>query len=99
MAANATARKTASCTLIVLVRFTLRSLVPAIRDDQRIARRVWAGHLADGAPPLHLQFSQVALPPSPGEQPGIEAAERQVEDGRQVAVVAAAPLAERFVGP
>src|SRR3981081_1470395 len=80
----------------------LRPLVPAARDGQRAAGAVRraapgarAGELADGAAPLQLQPGQIALPPGAGEDRGVDAAEREVDDRRQVGVITPLPF---FVG-
>src|SRR5271163_854410 len=81
----------------------LRPLVPAVRDGQRIATGVReasdarAGVLADGAAPLQLYLGEVALKPGAGEYSLVDSAEREVDDRRQVGVVAALKVLECFV--
>src|ERR1700745_1312698 len=81
----------------------LGPLVQAVRDGQRIAPYVWgacgarAGVLADRAAPLQLYLGQMALPPSAGEYPLVDSAEREVDDRRQVGVVGALKGLEGFV--
>src|ERR1700704_4568180 len=82
----------------------LRPLVPAIRNGQRVAGAVRraapgarAGELADGAAPLQLQPGQIALPPGAGEESCIDAAEREVDDRRQVGVITPLPFFDGFV--
>src|SRR5829696_374412 len=72
-------------------------LVKVVGGDERIAAGVGAGHLADGAAPLHFHCGQLALEPCSGEERRVEAAQREVDDGRQVAVVPAHPVLQRFV--
>src|ERR1700750_2740835 len=82
---------------IRLVKIMSGPLVPTVRDGQRVtecvrvARRAWAGQLADGAAPLQLQPSQIALPARSGEYPRVDAAERHVDDEGKIGVVAAHP--------
>src|ERR1700674_2287005 len=81
----------------------LGPLVPAVRDGQRVARveratgGARAGVLADGATPLQLQLGQVALPLGAGEESRVDAAEREVDDRRQVGVVTALPFLDGLV--
>src|SRR5712672_920207 len=81
----------------------LRPLVPAVRNGQRIAAHVGgargarAGVLADGTAPLQLYLGQMALEPGAGEYSLVDPAEREVDDRRQVGVVAALKVLEGFV--
>src|SRR6516165_6985061 len=81
----------------------LRPLVPAVRNGQRIASDVRgacgarAGVLADCAAPLQFQLGQMALEPGAGEYSLVDSAEREVDNRRQVGVVAALKVLEGFV--
>src|SRR3984893_12969151 len=82
----------------------LRSLVPAVRNGQRVAGAVrraapgaWAGELADGAAPLQLQPGQIALPPGAGEDGCVDAAEREVDERRPGGVITPLPFFDGFV--
>src|SRR5271168_5287864 len=81
----------------------LAPLVPAVRNRERIPPDGWgacdarAGVLADGAAPLQLYLGEVALPPGAGEYSLVDSAEREVDDRRQVGVVAALKVLECFV--
>ena len=90
-----------------MIRLVIRMsgpLIPAVRNDQRVAGAFGgacgarAGHLADRAAPLHLQPGQIALPPGSGEDALVDPAQRQVDDQRQVGVVAADPVGECLLG-
>src|SRR5215510_9739354 len=76
----------------------LRPLIPAVRNGQRVSRieraagGARAGELTDGAAPLQLKLGQIALPPGAGENGGVDAAEREVDDRRQVGIVTPLPL-------
>src|ERR1700736_2273800 len=100
-AVSATTAKMAIWIRICLVKIMSGPLIPVIRRGQRVARGVlvargaWAWHLADGAAPLQLQPGQVALPPRSGEEAGVDPAQGQVDDQRQVGVVTAHPVGER----
>src|SRR3984885_6568905 len=99
-ATTLTTANTSSWILIRLVSMTSAPLIEVIGDNQRVAgvvraaRGARAGHLADGAAPLQLELGQVALEPGTGEKGCVQPAQRQVDDGRQVRVVAAHPFAE-----
>src|SRR5258705_5910511 len=82
----------------------LRPLGPVVRNAQRVAGAVRratpgarAGELADGAAPLQLQPGQIALPPGAGEDGCVDAAEREVDDRRQVGEITPLPLFDGFV--
>ena len=79
-----------------------RPLIPAIRLEQRVTAR-WrdvmvarAWHLADGAAPEQLHPRQIALEPCSGEEPLVDAAQRHVDDQRQIRVVASNPVGQRL---
>src|SRR4051812_40731885 len=76
----------------VRVRRTMSVGPPSIRRDQRVARRIGAGFLADRAAPLQFEFGEIALPPRPGEQAGVQAAQCEVDDEGDVGEVAAKPV-------
>src|ERR1700733_10688638 len=91
--------KTTSWIFVCLVScITSAPLVEVVGHNQRIAgvvgaaTRARAGHLADGAAPLQLQFRQIALEPGAGEQRRVEAAEGQIDDSSQVGVSAGVPF-------
>src|SRR6202020_2636166 len=65
---------------------------PVVSRDQRIDRGVWAGHLADGSAPLHLEFGEVPFPLRPGEKTAVQTAQSQVDDERDVGEVAPHPV-------
>src|ERR1700761_6022443 len=81
----------------------LGPLIPVIGNRERITRveraagQARAGVLADGAAPLQLQLGQIARPLRASEYSGVDAAERQVDDPRQVVVLTAHEVLERFV--
>src|SRR5262245_22306366 len=81
----------------------LRPLIPAVRNGQGISRveraasGARAGELTDCSAPLQLELGQVALPPRAGEDGCVDAAEREVDDRRQVGVVTPLPLFDGFV--
>src|SRR5215469_889524 len=81
----------------------LGPLIEPVWDGQRIAPDVWgtcdarAGVLADGTAPLQLYLGQMTLKSSAGEYSLIDSAEREVDDRRQVGVVAALKLFKGFV--
>src|ERR1700757_3646575 len=81
----------------------LPPLVPVVRSGQRIAAHVRgargarAGVLADGTAPLQFQLGQMGLEPGAGEYSLVDSAEREVDDRRQVGVVAALKVLEGFV--
>src|SRR5262245_29386817 len=87
-ATTASTLKTSSWMTICLVSRMSRPLIPPVRLEQRVARRIRiapgarARHLADGATPLQLQPGQVALPPRPGEEALVDAAQCHVDDQR-----------------
>src|ERR1700744_1073588 len=93
--------KTASWILMRRVRCSISApLIEMVGDDQGVTGVVLAacgagaGHLPDGAAPLQLKLGQVALEPGAREKPRVEPTQRQVDDRRQVRVVAAHPVAE-----
>src|SRR5271165_1152493 len=93
-----TATKKMSCRLTRLSRYMSGSLVVAVGRQQRVARGVRAGQHTDGAPPLHLQFGEVAFPPRAGEKRRIKPTQCQIHDQADVGVVTAEPLAQRVLG-
>src|SRR5436190_16775659 len=84
------------------VRIMSGPLIEAVRSDQRIAggpgtaRVARARELTDGATPLQFQPGQIAFPPRSGEDSLVDPAQRQVKNQRQVGVVAAHPVQQRF---
>ena len=48
---------------------------------------------------MHFEFGEVAFPPRPGEQAGVQPAQRQVDDERDVREVAAEPVRHGALHP
>src|ERR1700712_354449 len=88
IAVSDTTMKMVNWIQIRLVRCMSRPLVVVVGHDQRIGGGLGAGHLADGAPPLHLELGQVALPPGAGQEGGVQPAQGEVDDCGEVGVVA-----------
>src|SRR5258708_5271358 len=100
MIAPATSAMTVNTATWMRMRLLTRmsgALVKVVGSNEWIAAGVGAGQLTDRAAPLKLQLGQVALPPGSGEERRVEAAQREVDDGRQVAIVAAHPVFQRLV--
>src|SRR4029078_13051764 len=72
---------------------------PSIRSDQRVARGVRTGLLSDGAAPLQLEFGEIAFPPRPGEQAGVDPAQCQADNERDVGEVAPEPIRDSALDP
>src|SRR6201996_417615 len=72
---------------------------PVVGRDQRIYRGVRAGHLADGAAPLHLEFGKISFPLRPGEETAVQTAQSQVDDERDVGEVAPKPVGDGAFHP
>src|ERR1700739_2310518 len=96
-ATRAMIAQSTSWILIRLSKYMSGRLVEVVGNDKGIARGVGAWRLPDGAAPLQLQFGEVALPPSAGEQRRVQAAQREVDDERQVRIVAAKRLGDGFL--
>src|SRR5882757_130701 len=98
-AIRATTTAMMSWILIRRLRTMSGPLIGVIGRNQRIGRCVRAGHLTDGAAPLHLQLSEIAFPAGAGEKTGVQAAQSQVKDLGDVAVVATEPLGDVVLRP
>src|SRR6478735_7312947 len=102
-AVAANSEKIASWITICLVTRMSWPLIPVVRRDQRVAAR-WrdvlvarAGRLPDCSAPLQLQPRQIALIPGPGEEALVNPTQRQVDNQRQVGVIAAQPVGQRLL--
>src|SRR6185312_12755841 len=98
-AISVTAARMASWSQIRRGNRTMSVRSPPIGCDQRIACGVRAWHLTDRATPLHFEFGEVAFPPRPGEQAGVQSAQRQVDDERDVREVTAEPVRHGALHP
>src|SRR4051794_7163874 len=92
------ARKIVICIQILRVMRMSGPLVELVGRNERISRRVWTRHLADGPAPLQLQFGELALEASSRQQASVEATQREVDDGGQIPGITAQPLRQRGAG-
>src|SRR5258708_35825236 len=95
-ATSAPVEKMASWIRIRRVRCMLRPVIQVVGNDKGIPRRVRAGQLSDGAAPLHLQFGEVSLPTSTGEERGVEPTQGQIDDRGEIRVVTTEPVRQLF---